>query len=143
MPTSAEEYKKARMKEVTLPSLLTDGTTHPIFIVRKPNAKALIAFTSSLGLELSEDVEAIKQKYTESLKTPEGQKKVSEGLRELLVSCVVEPKLSLAANDSDTLNVDELDSEDQIKLLEAILETTGLTEEEKAKRESFREPATS
>ena len=143
MPTSVSDYRKARTKEVKLPSLLADSITHPVFIVRKPNARALIAFTSSLGLELSEDVEAIKQKYTESLKTKEGQQKVSDSLRELLVSCVVEPKLSLTANDPETLNVDEIDSEDQIKLLETILETTGLTEEEKAKREFFRKPATS
>jgi len=141
MPTSVEEYRKARTKEVTLPSTLRD-TTHPVFLIKKPSAKVLISFTQALGLELSEDVERIKEKYREGLKTPEGQTKLSDGLRTLLADCIVEPKVSLT-DEEDKLLVDEIDLEDQLALLEAILETTGLTEEEKKDRESFRQPATS
>jgi len=142
VPTSAGEYRKARMKDVVLPSVLADGKTHPVFKIRKPSAKSLITFTGALGLELSEDIERIKEQYKVSLKTPEGQQKVSEGLRQLLVDCIVEPKVSLVEN-ADALCVDEIDLNDQLKLLEAILETTGMTEEVKAARESFRKSAIS
>ena len=142
MPTSVEEYRKARTKDVVLPSVLSDGKTHPTFKIRKPSAKSLITFTGALGLELSEDIERIKEQYKVSLKTPEGQQKVSEGLRQLLVDCIVEPKVSLVEN-ADALCVDEIDLNDQLKLLEAILETTGMTEEVKAARESFRKSAIS
>ena len=142
MPTSVEEYRKARVREIELPSVLEDGKTHPVFKIRKPNATVLIEFSSALGLEISEDIERIKESYKASLKTPEGQQKVSDGLRKLLVNCVVEPQLSLV-EEKDKLFVDDVDVDDQLRLLDAILETTKLSEEAKRQRESFRESTSS
>jgi len=132
-----ERYRKSKLFKVELPSTLEDGT-HPVFTVRKPNAERLMKFMAVLNIEPSEDINLMKQRYMDLIKSEQGPKRVAEALTDILIDCVVEPKLTSEVNCETMLHVDEIDFEDQHALLDAIMSLAGFSKEKEEQRRSFR-----
>ena len=127
MPTSVEEYRRARYRDVTLPSTLPSGE-HPVFKIRKPPVEVLLEVMRELEIQISpeENPEAFEKTVEERLKDTDMTSLLQVLIKKLLPACVVEPRVTLDPNEKDALWIGDIDYEDQIALFEAIWDFAGL-----------------
>ena len=135
MVTSPQEYLSGKRREVTLPSTLPNGE-HPVFIIRKPPTKVMIRLLSLLevSLDVNRNPELLEKDINEAMNTPQAAEKIVRFLDLLLPACVVEPKITNDPNETDGIYIDDVDMEDQLALLEAILDLAGLSKKAEEER---------
>ncbi len=127
-----KRYRESRTRQVELPSVLSDGT-HPVFTIRKIPRDSVLKIAEILGLTGMENPEVMEGALKTQLSSPEYRKRMVELMNEILIDCVVEPKLGREAGE-DTLSVSELDFADQIKLFREILSFSGVSLEAEERR---------
>jgi len=135
MVTKAEEYLAGKHKKVKLPSILPNGK-HPVFIIRKPPMRVIIELLRILdvSLDVDKNPEVLERGFMEAWNSMDVKEKIAGFIDLLLPACVVEPRITLDPNEKDAIYIDDLDMEDQFKLLEEIWDFAGLSKEAEKQR---------
>ena len=135
MVTTPKEYLAGKYREVVLPSTLPNGE-HPVFLIRKPPTRVLIEVLSLLDVNLTPETkpEELEKNFTERIVNTDIKEKLPKLLELLIPACVVEPKISLDPNEEDAIYIDDLDFEDQFKLLDEIWNFAGLSKKAEEQR---------
>lgn len=129
MATSVKEYKQKNQKLVTVPS----GAT---FLIRSmpiqvslelielgPILDTIFKATSKAAVSATQQVERAM-----SALTAEQKEALSTLYSKVLTTCIVEPKVALTATDEDTLSILDINSIDQMHLLNEIFKLSPIKE---------------
>ncbi|RLG45123.1 MAG: hypothetical protein DRN81_02665 [Thermoproteota archaeon] len=128
--TTAKEYREKMTKIVTLPSGFN-------FRIRKMPPLALAKLMSIYDEALPATGRELTPEEEEKMKEI-GKRRFAEIIKVVIPDCIVEPKVSLNPSSEDELSLDDLAADDIFKLLDEIMEFSGLGEAAKKARESFR-----
>lgn len=136
--TSPSQYKQGKTKEVTLPSVGADGS-HPVFTIRKLGIKPIIKLLDAFEVEIKQgsDVETLERELKETIKTVDLKTKIVQVIEILLPAGISEPKVT-AEPAEDSLCLDDIEFNDQMKLFDEIWDFNGLGEKASEERKKFR-----